>query len=253
MGIFSNYAIKQALPQFLKELETDNWRSKFSTVEALGNMAFCAPKQISGFLPQIVKGLREVLNDTHEKVHEAAIEAIKKIGSVIKCPEIGDMLEVIIKALANTNTHLNEALNLLLETSFAHAIDAPSLSLLVPLLDAGLTMHDNQSKQMAATLMGNICSLTQDPQDLLPYMSILVPAIKQSLFDAIPEIRASAAKALGRLSKGLGREHSVEMLGWLREHMDKEAQSSSEKSGAAQGFAEMISSHGKDYFETYIA
>lgn len=148
--------------------------------------------------------MREILNDTHEKVHDAAIEAIKKIGSVIKCPEIGDLLEVIVKALSNTNTHLNEALNLIINTSFAHAIDAPSLSLLVPLLDAGLTMHDNKSKEMSATLMGNICSLTQDPRDLLPYMSILIPAIKSSLFDAIPEIRAAAAKGLGKLSRGLG-------------------------------------------------
>ena len=96
MENFTNYAIKQALPSFLKQLETDNWRSKISTVEALGNMAYCAPKQISSFLPQIVKGLREVMNDTHEKVHEAAIQAISKIGSVIKCPEVGDMLELII-------------------------------------------------------------------------------------------------------------------------------------------------------------
>lgn len=51
MSMFSNYAIKQALPQFLSELKNDNWRSKFSTVEALGNMAYCAPKQISSFLP----------------------------------------------------------------------------------------------------------------------------------------------------------------------------------------------------------
>jgi hypothetical protein len=51
MAMFSNYAIKQALPQFLNELQNDNWRSKFSTIEALGNMAFCAPKQISSFLP----------------------------------------------------------------------------------------------------------------------------------------------------------------------------------------------------------
>ena len=42
------------------------------------------------------------------------------------------------------------------------------------------------------------------------------------------------------------------MLGWLREHMDQQTISSSEKSGAAQCFAEMISSHGKDYFEVYI-
>jgi len=42
------------------------------------------------------------------------------------------------------------------------------------------------------------------------------------------------------------------MLAWLREHLDKANITSSEKSGAAQGYAEMISSHGKDYFENYI-
>lgn len=74
---FSNFAIKQAMPTFLKNLDSqDNWRSRLSTVEALGSMAYCAPKQISDFLPQIVKALREVMNDTNEKVHQAAIEAI---------------------------------------------------------------------------------------------------------------------------------------------------------------------------------
>lgn len=56
------------------------------------------------------------------------------------------MLEIIIKALSNSQNHLNDALHLLLETSFVHAIDAPSLSLLIPLLDNGLMMNDNNSK-----------------------------------------------------------------------------------------------------------
>ena len=60
--------------------------------------------------------------------------------------------------------------------------------------------------------MGNICDLTSNPEDLLPYMKILMPAIKNSLFDSIPEIRASAAKALGSLSKGLGLNNSQDML-----------------------------------------
>ena len=81
-------------------------------------------------------------------------------------------------------------------------------------------MHDNQAKQMSAQLMGTICSLTSDASDLLPYMSILMPAIKNSLFDPIPEIRASSAKALGSLSKGLGIENSQEMLVWLREFLN---------------------------------
>jgi len=72
----SNLGIMRVLPTFLKGLEKDNWRQKLASVEALGSMAFCAPKQIAGFLPQIVKGIREMLNDTHEKVHEAALQAI---------------------------------------------------------------------------------------------------------------------------------------------------------------------------------
>jgi hypothetical protein len=73
MSRFSNHTIKQVLPLFLKGLETDNWRGKLAAVDALGNMAYCAPKQIATYLPQIVKGIREVLNDTHEKVHAAAM------------------------------------------------------------------------------------------------------------------------------------------------------------------------------------
>jgi len=42
-----------------------------------------------------------------------------------------------------------------------------------------------------------------------------MPAIKNSLFDSIPEIRASAAKALGSLSKGLGLDNSQDMIEWL--------------------------------------
>jgi hypothetical protein len=101
-------------------------------------------------LPDIVKALREVLNDTHEKVHEAAIEAIGKIGSVIKCPEVAEMLDIIIRALGDSNKYLINCLDGLLKTSFVHTIDAPSLSLLIPLVDIGLTMHDNDAKQKAS-------------------------------------------------------------------------------------------------------
>ena len=252
MSRLSNHAIKQVLPIFLKGLENDNWRSKLASVEALGNMAFCAPRQISGFLPHIVKGIREVLSDTHEKVHEAALQAIQNIGSVIKCPEIADILPTLVKALSNPNQFLKSAMKVLLDTSFVHAIDAPSLSLLIPILDSGLMMHDNESKHLASKLMGNICNLTQDPEDLLPYIKILMPAIKNSLFDSIPEIRASAAKALGSLSKGLGLENSSEMLTWLHSVLHQKQLHSSERSGAAQGFAEIISVHGVKFYEETI-
>jgi hypothetical protein len=143
-------------------------------------------------------------------------------------------------------------MKVLLDTSFVHAIDAPSLSLLIPILDSGLMMHDNESKHLASKLMGNICNLTQDPEDLMPYIKILMPAIKNSLFDSIPEIRASAAKALGSLSKGLGLANSKDMIEWLHSVLNAKQLHSSERIGAAQGFAEIISVHGVANFEATI-
>ena len=94
--------------------------------------------------------------------------------------------------------------------------------------------------------------MTSDASDLLPYMEILRPAIKNSLFDSIPEIRASAAKALGSLARGLGIANSEELFVWLSEHLMSESLNSAERQGAAQGFAEMISVHGVAFFEENI-
>jgi hypothetical protein len=79
-------------------------------------------------------------------------------------------------------------------------------------------------------------------------MKILIPAIKNSLFDSIPEIRASAAKALGKLSKGLGLVNSIELIEWLNQNLIRKDLAASERSGAAQGLSEVISSHGENFF-----
>lgn len=79
-------------------------------------------------------------------------------------------------------------------------------------------------------------------------MKILIPAIKNSLFDSIPEVRASAAKALGKLSRGLGLANSIELLEWLNSNLHRKDLAASERSGAAQGLSEVVSAHGDNFF-----
>ena len=70
----SAYGVRQLLPILLQGIQKEdtNWRAKLSNIWALGNMAFCSPKQLSACLPLIVPALSNVLSDTNPRIREEA-------------------------------------------------------------------------------------------------------------------------------------------------------------------------------------
>ena len=128
MGNLSGYGVKTIMPSLLSGLDEKQWRSKKGSIELLGMMAYCAPKQLSQSLPVVIPRLTEVLTDSHAQVRAAANKSLKQFGEVISNPEIQSLVPVFLKAMVDPAKTQN-ALSSLLKTSFMHQIDHSSLAL----------------------------------------------------------------------------------------------------------------------------
>lgn len=235
-------------PTILQALEDDSWRKKTSSIELLGSMAFCAPKQLSQCLPKIVPKLMTVIIDSHPKVQKAAAHALKQIGSVIKNPEIQEIVPILLEALQDPTNKTNKCLSVMLNMKFVHVVDPPSLALIMPVIERAFQNRSTETRKMASQIIGNMYALTKS-KDLSPYLRSILPGLQNSLLDPVPEVRSVTSRALGAMVKGLGNELLADLMPWLKAMLISEV-SSVDRSGAAQGLAEVIGGLG---IETLVA
>ncbi|CAG8475625.1 4963_t:CDS:10 [Paraglomus occultum] len=242
MSKISGHCVKLILPSLLEGLKDTQWRTKKGSVELLGAMAFCAPKQLSISLPTIVPRLTEVLTDSHTHVQSAANQALLHFGEIINNPEIQALVPVLLQALSDPDKNTQAALDNLLETAFVHYIDAPSLALVMPILERGLRERGTEIKKKASQIVGNMAFLT-DVNDLIPYLSRLLPGLNEVLVDPVPEARATAAKALGSMVEKLGEDNFPGLIDDLINTLRSDT-SGVDRQGAAQGLSEILAGLG---------
>ena len=73
-----------------------------------------------------------------------------------------------------------------------------------------------------ATLAAQSGAAVVSLQDMAPYVPKLMPKLKDALVDPLPEVRATAAKALGSLLKGMGEEYLQDILPYLMQKLKSE-------------------------------
>jgi len=252
MSKLSAHGVKLVMPAVLTAFNDSAWRTKQASIHMLGSMCHLAPKQLASALPKVVPKLIEAFADTHPKVKGTAQEALDEISTVIRNPEISSISSTLLKALTDPSDGTLGALEALIETEFLHAIDAPSLALIVPILHRGLRDRTATTKRYGALITGNICTMINDPRDFIPYLPTLVPDLQAILLDPIPDVRSISAKAFGSLTRGLGEDTLTDLRPWLLEKLQAEDVSSAERSGAAQGLTEVLIASGTEVVESVV-
>lgn len=100
-----------------------------------------------------------------------------------------------------------------MDTSFVNSVDAPSLALIVPILNRGLRDRSPTVKRMAALIAGTMCEFLRDISAALPYTQVLLEDLQRVLVDPIPDVRSAGARALGLLFRGVGEGHFPNLIG----------------------------------------
>ncbi|KAI6101038.1 armadillo-type protein [Pisolithus croceorrhizus] len=98
MGNMSGYGVKLILPSLLSGLDGKQWRSKKGSIELLGMMAYCSPRQLSLSLPIVIPRLTSVLTDTHAQVKSAANKSLKQFGELVPT-----LLKALVDPAKTTN------------------------------------------------------------------------------------------------------------------------------------------------------
>lgn len=253
MSTLSAHGVKLVLPNLVEKMNDSQWRTRVGSIEALGAMAHCAPKQLAAVLTQVVPQLCEAATHSNIHVKEAAGVALETVASVVTNHQIKAMTSILLSALQRPGERLilENALDALLQTTFTERLDSPSLSLVCPIVVRALRERNAETKRKATAIVAAMVYMCQEPKDFLMYYSQVCPPLFETLLDPIPDVRAISARALGTIAKVLDEDKLGELLSWLLEKL-KTTESSVERSGAAHGVSEVLAALGVDKLEELL-
>jgi hypothetical protein len=242
----SSFGVKLILPTLLEGLDESQWRSKKGACDSLGAMAYLDPQQLALSLPEIIPPLTTVLTDSHKEVRAAANQALKRFGEVISNPEIKSVVNILLKALSDPTKYTEDALDSLIKINFMHFLDAPSLALVVRILERGLGER-SATKRKASQIIGSLAHLTER-KDLIAHLPVLVGGLRVAIVDPVPTTRATASKALGSTIEKLGEDALPDLIPSLMTTLKSDT-GAGDRLGSAQALSEVLAGLGTQRLE----
>ncbi|KAH0116425.1 ARM repeat-containing protein, partial [Aureobasidium melanogenum] len=151
-----------------------------------------------------------------------------------------------LKALSDPTKYTDDALDALIKVNFIHYLDAPSLALVVRVLERGLGDR-SATKRKASQIIGSLAHLTER-KDLITHLPILVAGLRVAIVDPVPTTRATASKALGSTVEKLGEDAMPDLIPSLMATLKSDT-GAGDRLGSAQALSEVLAGLGTSRLE----
>lgn len=190
------HAVASVLPALFEGMRAQKWQTNEGACKMLGSLAETAPAQVAVCLPEIVPETTLALGNARQQVKDAAVAAMTKCMQVVGNRDIDPFIPVLIDCMQNP-VKVPDTVHKLASTTFVQTVEAPTLSIMVPLLVRGLRQDNTTAiKRKACLIVENMAKLVDNPLDAIPFMPKLLPGLDKVANEvADPECRAVAARA----------------------------------------------------------
>jgi len=202
VGTINPNAVKAILPAISHSItKAQKWPEKMTALKCLDVLVETAPGQTALRLPQLIPTVSEAMWDTKPEIKKAARAGMEKLCSLISNNDINRFIPELINCIAKPEK-VPDTVHLLGATVFVENVQAPTLSIMVPLLERGLADRDTTIKRKAAVIVDNMCKLVEDPQIVAPFLPKLMPNLQKNYDNmADPEAREKTKQGLDTLTR----------------------------------------------------
>jgi elongation factor 3 len=249
----SPFAVDMVLPVLLEGMELKKlWQTKVAAMSLLVALSKQAPEQVKVCLPTVVPVLSACVCDAKRQVKDAAISSMSIVCASVGNRDVDPFIPALISCIARP-AEVPDCVHKLSATTFVQTVEAPTLSLLVPLLVRGLAERATAIRRKTAVIIDNMAKLVDSPHDAAVFLPRLLPGLKNmSKETADPEARGVAERAHKTLQR-IGAEGEVsapqpaaheEVLSTLREVIrDNSSASAEEAQTPVLAYVSSLSTH----------
>ncbi|EHL03268.1 putative Elongation factor 3 [Glarea lozoyensis 74030] len=195
-------AVKAVLPPIINSILTaQKWQEKITGLSCIEALVASCPLQLAFRVPDLIPVVSESMWDTKPEVKKMAYGTMEKVCGLIVNKDIERFIPELIKCIAKPE-NVPETIHLLGATTFVTDVHEPTLAIMVPLLDRGLTERETAIKRKSAVIVDNMCKLVEDPNIVAAFLPKLMPGLTKNYENlADPEAREKTKQALDTLTR----------------------------------------------------